>query len=98
MKSYLKTGEFVLPDGESLSLVELSAGGRRALFEHSKEMRGDPFVLSALAVKYGCPELRDKTPETILDDLPAELLNEIASAVLKLSGISVGDEAQAEKN
>lgn len=98
MRSYLKTGEFTLPDGEALGICELSAGARRALHEQRKENAEDPYSFAAIAVQFGCPEYRSETVQAILDAFPSELLNELAAAVLKLSGISTEAEAEAAKN
>ncbi len=55
-------------------------------------------MIAATAIKAGCPEFKDSSVDDILDALPAELLNDLATAVFALSGIASGDEAQAEKN
>ncbi|MBK6585378.1 MAG: hypothetical protein IPG20_21375 [Gammaproteobacteria bacterium] len=98
MRDFLKSSTFELPDGEALAIRELSAGGRRALVEVTRSNAGDAFVIAATAIKAGCPEFKDSSVDDILDALPAELLNDLATAVFALSGIASGDEAQAEKN
>jgi hypothetical protein len=98
MKSYLKESSFKLPDGESITIRELSAGGRRALMEASEKSKGDHILFAAVAAKAGCPDYANESPEAIMDNLPIELLQELAGAVLSLSGISATDEAAAEKN
>ena len=96
MKSYLKTSTFTLPDGESITIRELSAGARRELVDVAKA--GDTFLMAATAARAGCSELSGKTPQEILDEQPIELLNDLAAAVMKLSGLGGESEAQAEKN
>lgn len=100
MRSYLKESTFTLPDGETLIIRELSAGGRRTLTEaiKNKDAKPDGFLISALTVKAGTPSLSDVTVETLMDEQPAELLGEIAAEIMKLSGVSTDSEAQAEKN
>lgn len=98
MKSFLKSEPFPLPDGDTLTIRELSAGGRRALVEATREKKADPFMVAAIAARAGVVEFADHTAEQVLDLLPMDLLNEIATAVFKLSGLSVESEAQAEKN
>lgn len=98
MKSYLKTDSFTLPDGEVLPLVELSAGGRMALSDLPKDKKGHAALFVATAVWHGVPSWRSHTPEEIALAQPDSLLGEICTRVLKLSGISSGDEAAAEKN
>lgn len=98
MRDYLKSGTFALPDGETLVIRELSAGGRRALIDSTKAHKGDPFMVAAVTAQYGVPELRELTPEAVLDLFPPDLLNDMAGAVLRLSGLLAESEAQAEKN
>ncbi len=98
MRDFLKSSTFELPCGEALAIRELSAGGRRALVEVTRSHAGDAFLVAATAIKAGCPEFREMSLDEILDTLPAELLNDLATAVFALSGIASGDEAQAEKN
>jgi len=98
MRNLLKSSTMPMPDGEPLAIRELSAGGRRALMESTREHKGDVFMLYAVTAKHGCPELSGESVETILDSWPAEILAEIAGEVLKLSGIAPDSEAQAEKN
>ena len=98
MRNFLKQSTFALPDGESLAIRELSAGGRRALIDVTQGKKGDAFLMAAITVRAGCPEFAELSPEEVLDLMPAELLNEIAGAVLRLSGIAMDSEAQAEKN
>jgi len=98
MRHFLKEAAFTLPDGEALTIRELSAGGRRALIEETKSYKGDVFRMAAVTVRYGCPEFADETVDAVLDAMPSELLNDLSTAILKLSGISVDSEAQAEKN
>lgn len=98
MKSYLKESVFTLPNGETLTIRELSAGGRRALLEAGKRHDGDNLYFAAVAVKAACPQFADETPESILDAMPVDYLHPLAEAVLALSGVTAAAEAQAEKN
>jgi hypothetical protein len=98
MRDLLKSSSFTLPNGDALAIRELSAGGRRALVEATKEHKGDPFMVAAVAVKAGCPEFKESALPDILDAFPADVLNDVSVAVLRLSGLIADAEAQAEKN
>lgn len=98
MRDFLKSSTFDMPDGEPLTIRELSAGGRLALMEATRTHKGNGSVLAATVVAKCCPEFAGCSADEVLDRLPITLLGEIAAAVYALSGIGVGDEAQAEKN
>lgn len=98
MRNFLKSSTVEMPDGEPLVIRELSAGGRRALMEATREHKGDPFMLYATTAKHGSPELFGETVEDILAAYPPDLLATVAGEILKLSGIAADSEAQAEKN
>jgi hypothetical protein len=64
----------------------------------TREHKADPFMMAAVAARASVVEFAELTAEQVLDLLPPDLLNDIAVAVFRLSGLAAHSEAQAEKN
>lgn len=88
MKSFFRTKEIEV-EGEKLTIRELSAGGHLLLSSSEKEAVG------ALVCSQCVLEWKDESLESIKENVPARMMNDIVAEVFKLSGIDLAKNSEA---
>lgn len=86
--------EYELPNGEKITLLELSAEQRNKL---QILAQSDTAAAQSLIVAMACPFLSEDDIDDI-KALPARDVDAMANSVLEISGLSVNSEAEAGKN
>lgn len=88
----LKSVEYELPNGNKLTLRELTAKGRGKLRAIAD---GDVIEAQAQIVALGCDQLGDEDVEGLLE-LSGDLLSDMADKVLSLSGLTEDAKEEAK--
>lgn len=91
----LRSAEYEF-EGHTLTLFELSAGNREALFEKCSG-KGSHYI-AALTVALSCKEFDLDDVETLLESVRPEVLMEMSEKVYLLSGISEDSASDAKKD
>lgn len=89
----LKSEKFTLPTGDEIELHELTAGDRDKVLPDHKE--GSTAKAQARMVALCCPDFSEEDIPSLLK-LPAELLDNMANVVVKLSGLLQEQDAKKE--
>lgn len=86
MKSQLKTKKFESHSlGRTVNIREMSAKGQAALMD-AKEQGLSNIESAAHVVKHGVPEFSKESVESLLENMSLDMIMELSTAVLDLSG------------
>lgn len=88
----LKTTEYAVGD-VTVILRELSVADRTELFKSASDAGPK---LAALTVALSCPDFGLEDVDTLMNEVKADVLMEMAEKVYLLSGISEGDDSKKD--
>ena len=83
--------------GEQIEIRELGLRARDEISGAAKEKDGELLAVPLIAVRHGVPVLADATDDELRDSVGLAALNEIATAVFAISGVTEGSMERAEK-
>lgn len=85
MTDYLKTKTVQIQSlSETVQIKELSAKAQAEFMAAHKDEKTN-YLAGAIAVKYGVPQWRDKSPEEISEMLSMEHIDEICNAIWEIN-------------